>query len=108
MPPPEEFMDELVELTIAHLRGNLFVNLIIALIAGGAACRTVAADKLSGPVVYCLIGILGFLVSQLLFIQLELPQILQALAAFRLLADLLAAYVISLFIAALVSAINPN
>jgi uncharacterized membrane protein YeaQ/YmgE (transglycosylase-associated protein family) len=101
-------MDETVKFAIAYLRGNLFVNLIIALIAGGAACRTVAADRLSGPVVYCLVGIFGLFVSQLLFIQLELPQIFEPLAAFRLLVDLIAAYVLSLFIAALVTAMNPN
>jgi uncharacterized membrane protein YeaQ/YmgE (transglycosylase-associated protein family) len=102
------FMDEAIKLAIAHLRGNLFINLIVALIAGGAACRTVAGDKLAGPLVYCLIGIFGLLTSQLLFIQLQLSELLEPLAAFRLLADLLAAYVLSLFIAALVNAINPN
>jgi hypothetical protein len=101
-------MSELVQLAITYLRGDFFINLVIALIAGGAACRTVAADKLSGPLVFCLIGSLGLFVSQLLFIQLELLPILEPLAALRLLADLVAAYVLSLFIAAVFTAINPR
>jgi uncharacterized membrane protein YeaQ/YmgE (transglycosylase-associated protein family) len=101
-------MGELVELAITYLRGNLMLNVVIALVAGGAACRTVASDRLSGPVVYCLIGVVGVFATQLFFIQLDLSQLLEPFTAFRLLVDLLAAYVLSLFIAAVVNAINPN
>ena len=61
-------MRELIETAIVCLRSNLLVNFAIALIAGGAACRSITSDRLSGSVVYCLIGITGLFLSQLLFI----------------------------------------
>jgi uncharacterized membrane protein YeaQ/YmgE (transglycosylase-associated protein family) len=107
-PLRETFMRELIELVIAYLRGNLFINFVIALIAGGAACRTVAADRLSGPVIYCLIGIVGLFASQLLVFQLDLGQILEQFAVFRVIIDLIAAYLVSLFVVAVINAINPS
>ena len=101
-------MRELIESTIVYLRGNLLANFVIALIAGGAACRTLASDKLSGPVIYCLVGIAGLFASQLLFIHLDLAQYLEPIASFRMLVDLCAAYAASLFIAAIINAINPS
>jgi len=101
-------MRELIESAILYLRGNLVANFVIALIAGGAACRTVGSDRLSGPVIYCLVGIAGLFVSQLLLIQLEVAQYLEPIASFRMLVDFCAAYVASLFIAAIINAINPS
>jgi hypothetical protein len=101
-------MRELIELAIAYLRGNLLLNFVLALVAGGAACRTLASDRLAGPVVYCLIGIAGLFVSQLLFIQLQVPQMLEQFAAFRPLVDFGAAYATSLFIAVIINSINPS
>lgn len=101
-------MGEVIESAIAYLRSNLLSSLVIALIAGGAACRSLAADRLSGPVVYCLIGITGLFVSRLLFVHLELLRYLEQIADFRILADFGAAYAVSLFIAAIISAMNSN
>jgi uncharacterized membrane protein YeaQ/YmgE (transglycosylase-associated protein family) len=101
-------MRELVEPAIVYLRSNLLVNFAIALIAGGAACRSITSDRLSGPVVYCLIGIAGLLLSQLLFIHFDLVPSLEQIGNFRMLVDLCAAYAASLFIAAIVNAINPS
>jgi uncharacterized membrane protein YeaQ/YmgE (transglycosylase-associated protein family) len=81
---------------------------VIALIAGGVACRTTGSDRLSGPLVCCLIGIAGLFGSQLLFFQLNLATYFEAIAAIRMVVDVCAAYLISLFIAALISAIDPS
>ena len=54
-------MRELIEPANRLIFSSLLVNFAIALIAGGAACRSVTSDRLSGPVVYCLIGIAGFI-----------------------------------------------
>ena len=101
-------MRELVEPAIAYLRSNLLVNFAIALIAGVAACRSVTSDRLSGPVVYCLIGIAGLLLSQLLFVHFDLVRTLEQIGNFRMVIDLCAAYAASLFIAAVINAINPS
>jgi len=101
-------MRELIEPAIVYLRSNLLINFVIALIAGGAACRTVGSDRLSGPVVYSLIGLTGLFVSQLLFIHFDLVPSLEQTGNFRMLIDFCAAYAASLFIAAIISAINPS
>lgn len=101
-------MRELVEPAIAYLRSNLLVNFAIALIAGVAACRSVTSDRLSGAVVYCLIGIAGLLLSQLLFVHFDLVRTLEQIGNFRMVIDLCAAYAASLFIAAVINAINPS
>jgi hypothetical protein len=101
-------MRELIEPAIVYLRSNLLINVLIALIAGGAACRTVGSDRLSGPIVYCLIGMAGLFVSQLLFIHFDLVPSLEQTGGFRILFELCAAYAAALFIAAIVNAINPS
>lgn len=101
-------MGEVIESVIAYLRSNVLLSLVIALITGGAACRSLASDRLSGPVVYCLIGIAGLFVSQLVIVHLELLPYLEQIGDFRILVDFGGAYVVSLFIAALISAINPD
>ena len=101
-------MRELFEPAIVYLRSSLLVHFAIALIAGGAACRSVTSDRLSGPVVYCLIGIAGLFLSQLLFVHFDLVPSLEQMGSFRLLVDFCAAYAASLFIAAIVNAINPG
>ena len=101
-------MRELFEPAIVYLRSNLLVYLAIALIAGGAACRSITSDRLSGPVVYCLIGITGLFLSQLLFIHFDLVRTLEQIGNFRILVDFCAAYAASLIIAAIVNAINPS
>jgi uncharacterized membrane protein YeaQ/YmgE (transglycosylase-associated protein family) len=104
----EGTMRELFEPAIVYLRSNLLVNFAVALIAGGAACRSITSDRLSGPVVYCLIGIAGLFLSQLLFIQFDLVRTREEIGNFRMLVDFCAAYTASLFIAAIVNAINPS
>ena len=101
-------MKELIESVILYVRGNLLANFVIVLIAGGAACRTVGSDRLSGPIIYCLVGIAGLFVSQLLLIQLDAAQYLEQIASFRMLVDFCAAYAASLFIAAIINAISPS
>lgn len=101
-------MRELIELAIVYLRSNLWVNFAIALIAGGAAWRCVSCGRLSGPVVFCLIGMTGLFLTQLLFIHFDLVRSLEQIGNFRLLVDLCAAYAASLFIAAIINAINPS
>lgn len=101
-------MGEVIESAIAYLRSSLLLSLIIALIAGGAACRSLLSDRLSGPVIYWLIGMAGLFVSQLLFIHLEFLPYLERIANARILVDFGAAYAVSLFIAAIINAINPD
>jgi uncharacterized membrane protein YeaQ/YmgE (transglycosylase-associated protein family) len=101
-------MGELIEPAIVYLRSNLLINFLIAMVAGGAACRTVGSDRLAGPVVYCIIGISGLFVSQILFIHFDLVPFLAQAGSFRMLFELCAAYAASLFIAAIINAINPS
>ena len=101
-------MGDMIESAIAYIRSSLFLSLVIALIAGGAACRSLGSDRLAGPVIYCLIGIAGLFVSQLLFIHLQFLPYLEQIADFRILIDFGAAFVVSLFLAAMINAINPD
>jgi uncharacterized membrane protein YeaQ/YmgE (transglycosylase-associated protein family) len=101
-------MRQIAESAIVYLRSNLLSNFAIALIAGGVACRSLGADRLSGPVVYCLIGMTGLFVSQFLIINFGLVEYLEQVGGFRMLIDFFAAYAACVFITAMISAINPN
>ena len=61
-----------------------------------------------GGELHCIIGIAGLFLSQLLFIHFDLVRTLDQIGYFRMLVDFCAAYAASLFIAAVVNAINPS
>lgn len=101
-------MKEVAQEVLDYFRENLVVTLVIALFAGFAASKTVANSEKGNIVLYSIIGLLGTFLGQYAMLYFGLKEILEELAAFRFFFDLLAAYIGSFIVAALIHFIKPN
>ena len=91
---------------VANLRQNLILSLGIGLIAGFLACKTVAFDWRSNVIFSVVIGLIGLFLSQLVLLSFAKPY-LELLPQFRLLFDLIAAYLAAFVLAAIIHFIKP-
>jgi uncharacterized membrane protein YeaQ/YmgE (transglycosylase-associated protein family) len=101
-------MKEIVQEVLEYFRENLVVTLVIALIAGFAARKTVAHGEKGNFALYFIVGLLGSFLGQYAILYFGLKEIMEELAAFRLVFDFLAAYIGSFILAALIHFIKPN
>jgi len=88
------------------LRANPIIYLVIALVAGIGACKTVMLAWRLNLIFFLVIGLVGLFLGQLLLITYGKPYI-EPLPQFRLLFDLLAAYLGSFVVASLIYFIKP-
>ena len=101
-------MQEIALQVIAYIKANAAVAFGIALVAGVAASKSVAHDKSWGIIVYLIIGLVGFFLGQFVIFYFELQQYLEPIASFRILFDLIAAYIGSFIVAAVIHFIKPT
>ena len=99
-------MQQTAQEVIAYLQGNPVLYLGIAFVAGFAACKTVASDSKRNLFLFLVVGLLGLFLSQLVF-SFALKAYIEKFPEFRPLFDLLAAYVGSFFLAAIIHFIKP-
>jgi uncharacterized membrane protein YeaQ/YmgE (transglycosylase-associated protein family) len=90
-----------------YLQDNLLVALVIALIMGFLASKTVTHWGKSNIAVYFLVGALGSFVGQFVIRFIGLKPVLDQVAGMWLLFDLVAAYVGSFVVAALAHLFKP-
>ena len=83
------------------------MTLAIALIAGWAASKTVASEWRSGIILWLFVGAAGLFVSQFMLLFSGLQDYIEGVSEFRILFDLIAAYIGSFFIAALIHFARP-
>jgi len=84
------------------------VSLILAFVAGFAADKTVAYERRSGVLFFLIIGILGLFLGEFMLVYFRLDKYLEGIAEFRILFDLIAAYLGSFFVAAIIHFIKPT
>jgi len=101
-------MREIAKQALDYLTDNLIATLLIAIIAGFGATKTVAFGKKGNPVLYFVVGLLGAFVGQFLILYLGLKEILEEVSAFRPFFDLLAAYLGSFVFAWIFYILKPN
>ena len=83
------------------------MTLAVALVAGWAASKTVASERRSGIVLWLFVGIAGLFLSQFMLLFSGLQDYIEGVSEFRILFDLIAAYIGSFFIAALIHFVRP-
>lgn len=101
-------MQESAQEVFVYLQGSVIVSLTLAFIAGFAADKTVAYERRSGVLFFLIIGILGLFLGEFVLVYSRLDEYLEGIAEFRILIDLIAAYVGAFFIAAIIHFIKPT
>jgi uncharacterized membrane protein YeaQ/YmgE (transglycosylase-associated protein family) len=99
---------ETAQEVFAYLQGGAVVALALAFVAGLAAVKTVAYERRSGVVVFLVVGILGLFLGEFVLLYFGLDEYLENISELRILVDLIAAYLGSFFIAAIVHFIKPT
>ncbi len=100
-------MQEIAQQVINYLKANPAPSLGIAFISGIAAIKSVAHDRSTGVLVYLMVGLIGFFLGQFVIFYFGFQEYLQEISAFRILFDLIAAYVGSFIVAAIIHFIRP-
>ena len=101
-------MGETVQRVAAYLQPNPVLSLGIAFVAGFAAMKTVAYDQRAGFILFALVGVVGLLLGEFVLVYYELDKYLEPISEFRILFDLIAAYVGSFIVAAIIHFIKPT
>ncbi|MFQ5850927.1 MAG: hypothetical protein ACE5JU_10110 [Candidatus Binatia bacterium] len=93
---------------LGYFQENLVATLVIALIAGFLAGKTVAyGGKRRGLVFFFAVGLLGSFLGQFAVLYFGLKEVLEQIPEFRLVFDLLAAYVGSFILASMIHFLKP-
>ena len=83
------------------------MTLAVAFVAGWAASKTVASEWRSGFILWLFVGVAGLFLSQFVLLSSGLQDYIEGISEFRILFDLIAAYVASFFFAALIHFVRP-
>src|SRR5262245_1345343 len=92
---------------LGYFRENALAALIISLIAGFAACKTVLQERRLNSVLYLMVGLIGCFIGQYASRATGLKELLDNLPMFWILFDFLLAYAGSFLIAAAVHFVKP-
>ncbi len=101
-------MKEVAQEALKYLQDNLLLGIGLAVIAGFAGMKTVSLAKKTNPALFFIVGVLGVFLGQFAILYLGLKEIIDEVAEFRLLFDLLASYVGAFFVASLVNMVSPH
>mgnify|MGYP001588889417 CR=1 FL=1 len=101
-------MKEAAQEALKYLQDNLLLSIVIAALAGFAGMKTVSFAKKTNPALFFIVGALGVFLGQFAILYFGLKAILDEIPEFRLLFDLLAAYIGSFIIASLVNMFSPH
>jgi uncharacterized membrane protein YeaQ/YmgE (transglycosylase-associated protein family) len=99
---------EAAQQTIVYLQGSLLVSLTIAFVAGFAADKVVAYERRSGVIFFLTVGLLGLFLGEFMLFSFKLDEYIELIAEFRLFFDLIAAFVGSFLVAAIIHFIKPT
>jgi uncharacterized membrane protein YeaQ/YmgE (transglycosylase-associated protein family) len=91
-----------------YFREHLLASLIIVVIAGFAASKSVAMGANRGFFFYLFVGVVGSFVGYFALFYFGLRELLDSLTGFRYLFDFFAAYIGSFVVAALLHFVKPQ
>lgn len=100
-------MQEIAQQVIDYLKTNPVLFLGIAFVSGIAAIKSVAHERRAGLFIYLIVGLIGFFLGQFVIFYFGLQEYLEEIAAVRIVFDLVAAYIGSFIVAALIHFIKP-
>lgn len=99
---------EAAQNTLAYLQGSLLITLTIAFVAGFAAGKVVSYERRSGVIFFLVVGLLGLFLGEFMLFSFKLDEYIEPIAEFRLFFDLIAAFIGSFLIAAIIHFIKPT
>lgn len=100
-------MQDIMQALIAYIQQKPLLALGTAWIAGFAANKSVASDGKANLFLHLFVGLIGFFLGQFVILFFGLLEYIDSLPEFRLLFDLLAAYIGSFFLAAIIHFVKP-
>lgn len=92
---------------IEYLKTNPVLFLGIAFVSGIAAIKSVAHERRAGLFIYLTVGIIGFFLGQFVIFYYGFQEYLEEIASVRVVFDLVAAYIGSFVVAAIIHFIKP-
>jgi uncharacterized membrane protein YeaQ/YmgE (transglycosylase-associated protein family) len=98
---------EIAQQVLAYLQAAPLVSLGVAFIAGFAASKTVASNWRSGVILWLLVGVAGLFLSQFSLLYSGAHEYLEGVPQFRFLFDIIAAYIGSFVVAAIIHFLRP-
>ncbi len=101
-------MGETFQKVAAYLEPNPLLALGVAFVAGFAAVKTVAYDQRTGFILFALVGVVGLFLGEFVLLYYGLDEYLEPISEFRILFDLIAAYIGSFLVAAIIHFIKPT
>ena len=101
-------MGEALEKLAAYLQPSPVLSLGVAFVAGFAAMKTVAYDQRAGFILFSLVGVVGLFLGEFVLLYYGLDEYLEPISEFRILFDLIAAYIGSFLVAAIIHFIKPT
>lgn len=101
-------MKETAQAVLDYFKENLLVMLVLALVAGFAARKTVVHGEKTNLALDFLVGLVGAFLGQFAILYSGLNEILDEVPAFRIFFDLIGAYIGSFVIAALINFVKPS
>ena len=101
-------MGETFQKVAAYLQPNPLLALGLAFVAGFAAVKTVADDRRGGAILFALVGVVGLFLGEFVLLYYRLDEYLETISQFRILFDLVAAYIGSFIVAAIIHFIKPT
>ncbi len=100
-------MQEAARQVTTYLLGNPLLSLALALLAGFAAAKTVTLETRVSIFVALIAGVLGLFLGQFTLVVFGLLQYIDSIPEFRLLFDLIAAYIGSFVVATVIHFVKP-
>jgi len=101
-------LGETFQKVAAYLQPNPLLALGLAFVAGFAAVKTVAYDQRGGVILFALVGVVGLFLGEFVLLYYRLDEYLETISQFRILFDLIAAYIGSFIVAAIIHFIKPT
>ncbi len=84
------------------------MSLVIAFVTGMAADKTVAYDRRSSLVFFLIVGLLGLFLDEFVIFYFRIGKYLENVAEFRIVFDLIAAYIGARVVAAITHFVKPH
>ncbi|MGH7927009.1 MAG: hypothetical protein ACREQV_04365 [Candidatus Binatia bacterium] len=101
-------MEQVAREAFSYIQANLAVNVVIAVVTGFAACKSVASDWKDIGLLFIFVGFAGFFLGQAMILSLGLKEILAQLPQFTWLFDILIGFVGSFIVATIVNFFKPT
>jgi len=100
-------MQDIAQQVTEYLLGSPVLSIGLAFVAGFLAIKSVSSERGWGIIGAVLIGVVGLFLSQFVLASTGLLRYIEPISQFRILFDLIAAYIGSFIIAAMIHFVKP-